>query len=203
MEMIMKLYDLDLSGNCYKVRLFAALTGIDLELIPVDLAAGEHYTPWFTALNPFQEVPVLVDGKTALRDSQAILVYLAGQLQDRAWWPEDPTSQAEIVQWLCIASSEIRDGPNAARLIRKFGYDLAIERALLVTQRLLPLLDRHLTSFEWFALGRPTIADCALFPYLALAHEGGIDVTPFPALAGWLNRVRTSPKFTPMPGIRG
>jgi glutathione S-transferase len=201
MEMIMKLYDLDLSGNCYKVRLFAALTGIDLEFVPVDLAAGEHLRPWFTALNPYQEVPVLVDGKTVLRDSQAILVYLAGQRADRTWWPQDPAAQAEIVQWLSVTSSEVRDGPNAARLIRKFGYDLSVERALLVTQRLLQLLDQHLHARDWFALGHPTIADCALFPYLALAHEGGIDVAPFRALTRWIDRVRALPGFVPMPGI--
>ncbi|AQS86225.1 MAG: glutathione S-transferase [Acetobacter aceti] len=197
----MKLYNLELSGNCYKVRLLAALTRIPLENVPMNLADGEHRTAWFTSLNPFQEVPVLVDGETVLRDSQAILVYLGGQLTDRTWWPEDSAAQAEIVQWLSVAASEVRDGPNTARLIRKFGYDHSMEQALLVTRRLLPLLDQHLTTHDWFALNRPTIADCALFPYLALAHEGGVDVTPFSALTHWIDRVRALPGFVPMPGV--
>ena len=200
-EAFMKLYNLELSGNCYKVRLLAALARIPLENVPMDFTADEQRTAWFTALNPFQEVPVLVDGETVLRDSQAILVYLGGQLADRSWWPQEPAAQAEIVQWLSIAASEVRDGPNTARLIRKFGYDRSMESALRVTQRLLPLLEQHLSTHDWFALHRPTIAECALFPYLALTHEGGIDVTPFRALTRWFDRVRALPGFVPMPGV--
>ncbi|BAK86176.1 MULTISPECIES: glutathione S-transferase N-terminal domain-containing protein [Acetobacteraceae] len=81
----MKLYDLDVSGNCYKVRLFAALTGIPLDLVPVDFSKDEQHSSLFTDLNPFQEVPVLVDGETVVRDSQAILVYLACSLSDQRW----------------------------------------------------------------------------------------------------------------------
>ena len=73
----MKLYDMELSGNAYKVRLFAALVGLDMELKPVDLAAGEHKQSPFIDLNPWAQVPVLEDGDVVLRDSQAILVYLA------------------------------------------------------------------------------------------------------------------------------
>ena len=73
----MKLYDLDLSGNCYKVRLFAALAGISLELQPVDFLAGDHKKAPVIELNPLGQLPVLQDGDLVLRDSQAILVYLA------------------------------------------------------------------------------------------------------------------------------
>ncbi|GAB6968319.1 glutathione S-transferase [Komagataeibacter kakiaceti JCM 25156] len=164
----MLLYDLDVSGNCYKVRLFAALTNTKLDLVPVDLAAGQNRDPDFRKLNPFGEVPVLVDGDLTLRDSQAILVYLAGRLTNRSWWPEDAMSQATITQWLSVASSEVRNGPNAARLIRKFGYPLDMGTAMHWTDRLLPLLNEHVETLDWFALRRPTIADSALFPYLAL-----------------------------------
>ena len=84
----MKLYDLELSGNCYKVRLFAALAGIDLELEPVDLPGGDHKQSPFIALNPWGQVPVLADAGVDLRDSQAILVYLARQYGGNQWWPD-------------------------------------------------------------------------------------------------------------------
>ncbi|EGG78553.1 glutathione S-transferase [Gluconacetobacter entanii] len=199
----MLLYDLDVSGNCYKIRLFAALTDTKLDLVPVDLAAGENHDPDFRKLNPFGEVPVLVDGDFTLRDSQAILVYLAARLADRAWWPEDAMSQATITQWLSVASSEVRNGPNAARLIRKFGYPLDMGTAMRWTDKLLPVLNAHVETQDWFALRRPTIADCALFPYLALAPEGGISLTPYPALMRWLDRVRDLPGFIPVPGLYG
>ncbi|GBQ30078.1 glutathione S-transferase [Gluconacetobacter sacchari DSM 12717] len=194
----MLLYDLDVSGNCYKIRLFAALTRTKLDLVPVDLASGQNHDPDFRKLNPFGEVPVLVDGDFTLRDSQAILVYLAGRLADRAWWPEDAMSQATITQWLSVASSEVRNGPNAARLIRKFGYPLDMGTAMRWTDKLLPLLNAHVETQDWFALNRPTIADCALFPYLALAPEGGIDLAPYPALGRWFDRVGNLPGFIPI-----
>lgn len=197
----MILYDLDVSGNCYKIRLFTALTGTKLDLVPVNLASGENHDPDFQKLNPFGEVPVLVDGDFTLRDSQAILVYLAGRLGDRTWWPEDALSQATITQWLSVASSEVRNGPNAARLIRKFGYPLDMGTAMRWTDRLLPVLNAHVETQDWFALNHPTIADCALFPYLALAPEGGISLGPYPALIRWFNRVQNLPGFISMPGL--
>ena len=94
----MKLYDLELSGNCYKVRLFAALAGIDLELEPVDLPGGDHKQSPFIALNPWGQVPVLADDGVVLRDSQAILVYLARQYGGNQWWPDGAAQQGEVMQ---------------------------------------------------------------------------------------------------------
>jgi len=197
----MKLYDVELSGNCYKVRLFAALTGMALERVPVNMQAGEHKQPSFMDMNAFGQVPVLEDGACRIRDSQAILVYLANRHGDPAWWPQDAAGQAEIVAWLAVAAHEVRAGPGAARLIEKFGKPLDKPAALAQAGALLETLERHFAKHDWAALGRPTIADCALFPYVALAHEGGIDLGPYAQVRAWLDRVRALPGFIPMPGI--
>ncbi|GAA4488679.1 glutathione S-transferase N-terminal domain-containing protein [Gluconacetobacter asukensis] len=99
----MVFYDLDVSGNCYKIRLFATLTNTKLDLVSVDLASGQHHDPNFRKLNSFGEVPVLEGGDVTLRDSQPTLVYLADQPTDRRWWPEDTRSQALVTQWLVVA----------------------------------------------------------------------------------------------------
>ncbi|OSZ62594.1 glutathione S-transferase [Hydrogenophaga sp. IBVHS2] len=198
----MRLHDVELSGNCYKVRLFAALAGIPLERCPVDLAAGEHRTPQFLALNPWAQVPVLVDGDLVLRDSQAILVYLASRHGDPGWWPDDAASQGRIVQWLSASAGEIQSGPASARLVEKFGYDLDKADALRRSARLLERVDAHLACHEWLELGRPTIADCAVFPYVAWAHEGSVDLKPFPAVRAWIARVQSLPGFLSAPGIQ-
>ncbi|QLF93538.1 glutathione S-transferase [Pseudomonas sp. ABC1] len=196
----MKLYDLELSGNCYKVRLFAALAHIDLELVAVDFLAGEHKQAPLSDLNPWMELPILVDGERILRDSQAILVYLAGQYGGAAWWPQEASLQAEIVQWLSTAANEIQNGPCAARLVDKFGYTLDKATALARSSRILGLLENHLQRHDWLALSRPTIADCAVYPYVVLAPEGAVDISPYPHIGLWIERIKALPGYLAMPG---
>jgi glutathione S-transferase len=198
---VIKLHDVELSGNCYKVRLFAALAGIPLDICPVDLAAGEHKSPQFLALNPWAQVPLLVDGDVVLRDSQAILVYLASRSGAEGWWPGDAASQGRIVQWLSASAGEIQNGPASARLVEKFGYDLDKAEALRRSASVLRLIDDHLAGNDWLELNRPTIADCAVFPYVAWAPEGSVDLDPYPAVRAWIERVKSLPGFLPAPGI--
>lgn len=197
----MKLYDLTLSGNCYKVRLFAALAGIPLEIVPVDFLGGEHKRPPLIELNPWGELPILVDGEVVLRDSQAILVYLARRYAGEAWLPIDPAAMAEVVQWLSTAANEVQNGPGAARLVDKFGYDLDKADTLRRAARILPLIEARLADHDWLALDRPTIADCAVLPYVALAPEGGVSLSDFPHIRAWIERVKALPGFVPMPGV--
>lgn len=197
----MKLYDLALSGNCYKVRLFAALAGIPLDIVAVDFLGGEHKRPPLIELNPWGEIPILVDGEVTLRDSQAILVYLAKRYAGKSWLPDDPAGLATVMQWLSTAANEIQNGPGAARLVDKFGYALDKADTLRRAARILPLLDAHLARHAWLALERPTIADCAVFPYVALAPEGGISLADFPNIRQWTARIKELPGFVPMPGI--
>lgn len=195
------LYDLELSGNCYKVRLFAALVGIPLEIVPVDFLSGAHKRPPLSDLNPWCEIPILVDGDVVLRDSQAILTYLAGEAGAEGWLPAGPAGRAEVAQWLSTAANEVQNGPGAARLVDKFGYKLDKAATLAVSERILPQIERHLTTHVWLATGHPTIADCAVMPYVALAPEGGISLTPYPAIRAWIDRIKALPGFIPMPGI--
>ncbi|MGB1092420.1 MAG: glutathione S-transferase family protein [Oceanobacter sp.] len=197
----MKFYDLELSGNCYKVRLFAALAGIELDIEPVDFLDGAHKRAPVIDLNPFGELPVLDDSGTVLRDSQAILVYLAHKYGGAQWWPEGAAQQGEVMQWLSTAANEIYNGPNAARLVDKFGYALNKERTLEVSAHILALVENHLSTHEWLALDRPTIADCAVFPYIALGWEGGVTLENYPAIQRWIERIKALPGYVGMPGI--
>lgn len=197
----MKLYDLELSGNCYKVRLFAALAGIPLEIIPVDFLNGEHKRPPLSDLNPWGEIPILVDGAVVLRDSHAILTYLAGAAADERWLPRDPAGLAAVVQWLSTAANEVQNGPASARLVDKFGYAIDKADTLRRAARILPLIDAHLAKNPWLAADHPTIADCAVFPYVALAPEGGVALEPYPHIRAWIERIKALPGFRPMPGV--
>lgn len=200
--MTIKLYDFELSGNCYKVRLLMSLLGLEHELVPVNLLAGEHKSPKFLQLNLLGEVPVLTDGDLVLADSQAILVYLAKKYGNEAWLPNDAEFLSLIVRWLSIAATEIRQGVATARLFYLFnskGIDIeaVTEKSAIILQQ----LEQHLTDSEWLELGHPTIADVAVFPYVALAADGKISLKPYPQILAWCDRLKQLPGFISMPGI--
>jgi glutathione S-transferase len=199
---MIKLHGHELSGNAYKVRLLLELLGVPYEWIRVDLMAGEHKQPTFLALNPFGQVPVLEDGATTLCDAQAILFYLAARQGDGRWLPTDPLEQARVVRWLSTAAGEVRQGPESARLHHLFGVKaIPIERATEKAAFILEQLERHLGDRLWLELDRPTIADIAVFPYVALAGDGGIDLTPYPQVRAWIARIQALPGYVPMKGL--
>lgn len=201
----MKLYDLEPSGNCYKVRLFCALAKIPINLVSVDFMAGEHKTPKYLAMNPLGQVPILQDGEgenmLTLWDSQAILVYLASKYGGEAWLPKEPAHAAKIMQWLSTSANEVQHGPADARLVDLFGYKLDKATTIKNSDKILPIFEAHLGKNEWLEMGRVTIADCACFPYIGLAHEGGVSLTPYPNIRAWIARIKALPNFIPMTGI--
>ena len=197
----MKLYDLEPSGNCYKVRLFCALAKIPIDLIPVDFMAGEHKTAEFLAMNPLGELPILDDEGYILRDSQAILVYLAGKYGGEAWLPKDPAHAAKVMQWLSTAANNVQHGPGDARLVDLFGYKIDKPTTIANSNFILPIFEAHLASNQWLEMGRVTIADCACFPYIALSHQGGVSLEAYPNIRAWIARVKALPNFIAMPGI--
>jgi glutathione S-transferase len=200
--MAIKLYDFELSGNCYKVRLLMSLLGLEYELVQVDLLAGEHKLPKFLQLNLLGQVPVLRDEDLVLADSQAILVYLARKYGNETWLPNDAESLSCIVRWLSISAAEIRQGLATARLFYLFNNKgIDIEAVTEKSAILLQQLEHHLTDREWLELGHPTIADIAVFPYVALAPDGKISLKPYPQILAWCDRLKQLPGFISMPGI--
>lgn len=195
------LYDLELSGNCYKVRLLCSLLGVPLDVRPVDFLAGDHKRPPVSDLNAFCELPVFIDGDVTVRDSQAILVYVARKWGGEAWLPGDPAGMAAVMQWLMVAENEVARGPNDARLHDKFGFKLDVDAARIKAARLLDILEEHLTHNAWLALSRPTIADIACMPYVALGHEGGVPASSHRNVSAWIDRVKALPGFVAMPAI--
>ena len=178
-----------------------SLLRIEYDLVSVDFVGGEHKSPEYLERNPFGEIPVLVDGDLVLRDSQAILVYLARQYGDELWLPSSAVELARVVEWLMVAENEVARGPNDARLHDKFGYALDVEVARARAERLLGILEARLTERDWLALDRPTIADIACFPYVALGHEGGVPSGDHPAVCRWIERIKALPNFVGMPGL--
>ncbi len=198
---MIRLYDFELSGSCYKIRLFMNILGLECQAQNVDFVNKEHKTVKYTALNPFGELPIFEDGELRLRDAQAILIYLAKQY-DRSgqWFPDDPASMGKVAQWLSTGGGEIMNAA-AARLVKILDYPLDLDKLQAGAHRVFRILDDHLATRRWLELDHPTIADIACFPYTALAGEGGIDLAGYPNVVSWIERVKHLPRFIPMPGI--
>lgn len=190
------LYDMPLALNCYKVRLLFALLGVDYRREPIDLLENEHKTPEFLALNPFGQLPVLTEGSLVLRDSQAILVWVARKIGDDTWMPSDPDEEAIVNSWLSAAAYEVRLGPYDARLAKLFPW-LCINSDT-VNQRsdiALTLYNERLSKRDWIALEHPTVADVAAFPAISQCGDGEISLEGYDAVQAWLARMRALPGF--------
>ncbi|MGI0494430.1 glutathione S-transferase family protein [Alkalinema pantanalense CENA528] len=200
---MIKLYGHEISGNSYKVRLMLSLLNLDSEWVRVDLMKGEHKSPEYLAMNPLGQVPLLIDGETQLADAQAILVYLARQYGGDPWLPLDALPLARVIRWLSIAAGEVRQGPENARLYHLFGAgtNINIERATQKSNLILSQLDQHLQTHDWLEFDHPTIGDVAVFPYVALARDGKIDLDAFPNVLNWIDRIKQLPGYIPMAGL--
>ncbi|WP_321799513.1 glutathione S-transferase [Caballeronia sp. J97] len=196
----MKVYYHPLSGHAHRARLFLSLLGVDHEEAFVDLAAAAHKTPEYLKLNRFGQIPVLVDGDTVIADSNAILVYLAKKAGDTKWLPETPAEAAAVQRWLSVAAGQIAFGPAAARLITVFGAKFDADEVIARAHNVLEVIDSELAHRAWIAdtgAAHPTIADVALYSYIASAPEGNVDLAAYANVNAWLKRVEALKGFLP------
>jgi glutathione S-transferase len=191
----LKLYYHPLSGHAHRVHLFLSLIGVAHDLIEVEFAAGAHKAPGFLKLNRFGQVPVLDDDGTIVSDSNAILVYLAKKYRKTDWLPETPAAAAAVQRWLSVAAGQIAFGPAAARLVTLFGAAFNAEEVIGRAHAVLTLIDEELAEKAWIAAANPTIADVALYSYIARAPEGNVDLSPYRNVNAWLGRVEALPGF--------
>lgn len=193
----MKLYYSPKSGHSHRVRLFLSLIGAAFDLIEVDLAARQHKSADFLKMNAFGQVPVLEDDGVAIADSNAILVYLARKFDRTDWYPDDALGAARVQRWLSVAAGQLAQGPASARLVTLFGAKMDADAAIARAHALLALMDAELAPSGWLAAERPTIADIALYSYIARAPEGNVALDDYPHIRAWLERIEALPGFVP------
>ena len=200
----MILHDYLPSGNGYKVRLLLTQLGIPFRRIEYDVTGGETRTADFLGrINPNGRVPVLeTDTGEFLAESDAILFYLA---EGTPLLPEGGLDRARVLQWMFFEQYSHEPNIAVARAwVHVFGMEMTEERKLaLETKRklgydALGVMEGHLAGDDFFVGGRYTVADIALYAYTHVAHEGGFDLRPFPAVRAWLGRVASTPAYVPM-----
>jgi glutathione S-transferase len=195
---MIRLYDFPLSGHSHRVRLLLSLIGLEHEVISVNLKEGEQRGEEFTKINPFCKIPVLDDNGFVVRDSNAILVYLASKYAPELY-PNDAESVARIQEWLSITTKELSEGPASARLVNVFGAKLDHEALIVKSHKLLSVFEKHLSNREWLALDKMSIVDISAYTYIAHAPEGAVSLEHYPLLREWIDRIEGLENFVAMP----
>ncbi len=197
----MLLYDSPESGNCYKVRLMLARTGIAYERVELSvLDRSNRESVIGRAANPALRVPTLLldDGRT-LAESCAILWFLA---EGTPLLPTDAFERAQVLQWMFFEQYDHEPNIAVARFWLHLGGTPPDPAALAAKQeggrRALAAMEFHLATRRFLVGGRFSTADIALYAYTHVAHEAGIDVRPYPAVRAWLGRVASQPGHIPI-----
>ena len=192
------------SGNCYKIRLTAALLDLPLERKNYDIMHGQTRTPQFLAeVNANGRIPVLQVGDRFLPESNAACWYLA---EGSTLIPADRWDQADMLRWMFW--EQYNHEPNIATL-RFWLYFVGeanlneLQRAQLPAKRAagedaLALMDEHLTDRQWFVGDRPTLADVSLYAYTHVCEAGGFCLDKYPQVGAWLGRVAALPGYVSM-----
>jgi glutathione S-transferase len=182
-----------ISGNCLKVKWVAAHLGTPFAWHEVSVVAGETRTPEFLARNPVGKVPfVVLPGGETLSESNAIILHLA---EGSTLIPGDPIARAKMLQWLFW--EQYSHEPYIAVCRFQLAYlgrpadqldPRLVERGIAA----LALMEATLAARPFFAGDAVSLADVALVAYTRVAHEGGFDIAPYPAVRGWIGRVEQS-----------
>jgi glutathione S-transferase len=194
------LYNSQVSGNCYKVRLLFAHLGLEYERSDVDVVDRSNRLDLLGDLNPALRVPTLVlDDGRPLAESGAILFHFA---QGTPYLPEDRYELAQVLQWLFF--EQYNHEPNIAVVRFWVAYSGAppaeaeVEAKRRAGYAALDAMERHLTERTFHVGERYTIADISLYAYTHVAGEGGFDLTRYPAIRAWLDRVAEQPGHVPI-----
>jgi glutathione S-transferase len=196
----MLLFNAPVSGNCYKVRLLLAHLGIEYDRHEVDVVDRSGRAELLGSINPAMSVPtVVLDDGSPLAESNAILWYFG---EGTSYMPEDRLGRARVLQWLSF--EQYSHQPYIA-LVR---YWLSIAHTPVAKEKIdarmpagyaaLDAMERHLHRRSFLVEERYTIADIALYSYTHVAHEGGFDLSGYPAIRAWLTRVDAQPGHVPI-----
>ena len=192
----MLLYDSPVSGNCYKVRLLLAHLGIPYERQSLDVIDRSDRPERIGHLNPALRVPTLVlDDGRPLAESNAILWYLA---DGTPWIPDDAYERAQVLQWQFFEQYDHEPTIAVARFMlmvsgepERYAAELPVKQA--GGYRALDAMERHLDGRAYLVGDSPTLADISLYAYTHVADEAGLELSRYPAIGAWLDKIAALP----------
>ncbi|HEY4178035.1 MAG TPA: glutathione S-transferase family protein [Kofleriaceae bacterium] len=193
----MKLYINPLSPNVRRVRLTAAVLGLELEEHTVDFAKGEHKAADYLALNANGAVPTLVDGDFSLSESRAIMQYLASKKPEMGLLPKDEKERADVTRWQFWDAAHFSStiGTIAFEKLMKPMMNLGtpdaakIADALTAFRRWAAVLDKRLAGRQYVVGNALTVADLTLASSLMYSKQAELPLAEFPNIEGWFGRI--------------
>jgi glutathione S-transferase len=196
------LYNSQVSGNCYKVRLLLAHLGLEYDRQEVDVVDRSTRPELLGGLNPSLRVPTLVlDDGRSLGESGAILWFFG---EDTPFVPDDRYERAQVLQWMFFEQYDHEPAIAVVRFWLAYSgrppeeFAGRIEPRREAGYRALDAMEARLGGREWLVGDRVTIADIALYAYTHVAHEGGFELDRYPAIRSWLDRVAAQPGHVPI-----
>ena len=198
------LHEYAASGNCYKVRLTAALIGVHLDRREYDITKGETRTPEFLGqINANGRIPVLQVGDRFIPESNAACYYLADASN---LIPTERFDNADMLRWMFW--EQYNHEPNIATLrfwMHEIGRDnlTELQRLQMTPKRTagnaaLKLMDEHLAEREWFVGDTMSLADVCLFAYTHVAGDAEFDLAAYPHVLQWVERIKGHPRYLAM-----
>jgi glutathione S-transferase len=196
----MQLFDSPVSGNCYKVRLLFAHLGVECERRELSVVDRSNRREVLGGINPALRVPTLIlDDGRALAESHAIIWYFA---EGTPFLPQDRFERAQVLQWLCFEQYDLEPTVAVVRFWAAFSAappaTETIEARRLDGYHALDALESALEQREFLVGDHFTIADISLYGYSHVAHEGGFDMSRYPAMGAWQERIAAQPGHVPI-----
>jgi glutathione S-transferase len=203
---MLKLYDYPSSGNCYKIRLLLNQLGRSYQRVSlaqpllwrIDILKGESRTAEFLESNPVGKTPVLeIQPGQYLAESNAIIYYLADGTD---FLPMEKWARAQVMQWLFFEQNSHEPNIATVRFWLSISQQAEQKREVIIQKQelgyaALQVMEEHLSKHDYFVGDRYTIADIALYAYTHVAEEGNFDLSKFPAILAWFDRVASQANY--------
>ena len=182
--------------NGHKVHILLEECGLPYAVRPVDIGAGEQFSPDFLAISLNNKIPAIVDHDgpdgepISLFESGAILVYLAAKTGK--FLPLDTRGRYDVLQWLMFQVGGVGPMLGQAHHFRIYAPErvpYGIERYTNEAKRLYGVLDRRLAGRDWLAADEYSIADIATWPWIRSHESQGIALDDYPNVKRWFERI--------------
>ena len=181
--------------NGHKISIMLEECGLEYDVKPVNIGAGDQFAPEFLAISPNNRMPAIVDTETGVSvfEGGAILIYLAEKAGK--FLPAETAARFETLQWLFWQAGGL--GPMAGQLSHFVNYtktDIPYARSRYANEydRLLAVMDVRLRDREFLA-GDYSIADIASFPWVVPYRRLGNDLDKFSNLRCWFDSLKARP----------